>query len=627
MIPTRSPGPTPRARRRPATRALASSSAVYDMVASSSLSAGRSAWRCALSVRSVARFGMWESPLAPLRFPRATRGEDPPPQGLSGGEHMATVYVSGHRNPDLDSVGSAIGYAELKQRLRSEDRYVPVRLGPANAQTRWALERSGAEEPELLRHIRLRVRDVMQRCAVTVAHDAPVREAGRAMTDEGLDLVAVTDERGALAGVVSERDFARMYIRESQRASTFEDRPVRLRAVNDVLGGRIMTGDDREISGRLWVVAVDVASMENRIGPGDIAVVGDRPDAQRRALEIGAAVLVTSHDTEPGEDVVALARERDAAVVVSPLDSYVSGRMIQLAVPCGTVMSRDPLTAAPDDLLAEVAERIKEVEYRAAIAVDEDGAPVGIVSRSDLVNPQPRRVLLVDHAEQAQSVPGIEEAEIVEILDHHNIGSIETRVPVKATFDPVGSTATLVVERFRREGREPRRPTATMLLAALLSATALLTSPTATDRDERVVAYLEELLELDARTFGMEMFEASSDASDLDAAEIVGRDAKEYTTAAGHTIAIAQFETVGAGLLDRKPELLQALEAEREQRGYALYALMVTDIVSRGTELLVAGDTAPVERAFGVRAHDSVLELPGVMSRKKQVAPKLLASA
>jgi manganese-dependent inorganic pyrophosphatase len=142
-----------------------------------------------------------------------------------------------------------------------------------------------------------------------------------------------------------------------------------------------------------------------------------------------------------------------------------------------------------------------------------------------------------------------------------------------------------------------------------------------------VVEYLEELLGLDARPFGMEMFEASSDATDLDAAEIVGRDAKEYTTSSGHTIAIAQFETVGSGLLERKDELLEALEAERGHRDYAIYALMVTDILSRGTELLVAGDTAPLERAFGVEARDRVLELPGVMSRKKQVAPKLLAAA
>src|SRR3954452_13892935 len=337
------------------------------MVASSSLSAGRSGWRCALSVSSVARFGMCLF-LPLLRFPRATPGEDGTTAQVRSTTRMATVYVSGHRNPDLDSIGSAIGYAELEQRLSPGDRYVPVRLGPVNVQTRWALDRSGAEEPALLPHIRLRVCDVMQECAVTVAHDAPVREVGLAMTGEGLDLVAVTDEHGALAGVVSERDLARMYIRESQSASTFEDRPVRLGAINEVLGGRILAGEDREVSGRLWVVAVDVESMEARIGEGDIAVVGDRPDAQRRALELGVAVLVTSYGAEPDDDLLALARERGAAVVVSPLDSYVTARMIQLAVPCGSVMSRNPLTAAPDDLLSEVAERIKEVEYRAAIA-------------------------------------------------------------------------------------------------------------------------------------------------------------------------------------------------------------------------------------------------------------------
>src|SRR3954470_17956026 len=188
----------------------------------------------------------------PLRFRGATHGEDP------ARHPMALVYVSGHRNPDLDSIGSAIGYAELKQRIRSEDRYVPVRLGPVNAQTRWALERSGAEEPELLHHVRLRVGDVMQECAVTVRRDAPVREVGLAMAERGLDLVAVTDDRGAVCGVVSERELARMYIRESRGPSPFEDRPVRLEVIDDVVGGRVVCGEDREITGRLWVVAVDV---------------------------------------------------------------------------------------------------------------------------------------------------------------------------------------------------------------------------------------------------------------------------------------------------------------------------------------------------------------------------------
>jgi manganese-dependent inorganic pyrophosphatase len=258
--------------------------------------------------------------------------------------------------------------------------------------------------------------------------------------------------------------------------------------------------------------------------------------------------------------------------------------------------------------------------------VDGGGVPVGLVTRAELVRPAPRRVLLVDHGEQAQSVPGVEEALIVEILDHHNIGSIETHQPVAATFDPVGSTATLVIERFRAAGREPRRPTATMLLAAILSDTVILTSPTTTERDRRVVDYLEELLQLDAREFGSEMFEASSDVGGVPASEIIRRDVKQYEVRPGKTVSIAQIEVVGRVLMARRAELLEEMEAERQRRGHAVYALMVTDIIEKGTDLLVTGDGAALERAFDAEAVGGVIDLPGVMSRKKQVVPAVLGA-
>src|SRR5205085_11091848 len=186
---------------------------------------------------------------------------------------------------------------------------------------------------------------------------------------------------------------------------------------------------------------------------------------------------------------------------------YVTSRMVTLSAPCRVLMDAQPLVVRPVDLVADIAETVKDVDYRAAVVVDGRNCPVGLVTRSALVNPEPRRVLLVDHAERAQSVVGVEHAEIVEILDHHHIGSIETRVPVRATFDPVGSTATLVIERFRHNGLEPSRSTATVLLGAILSDTVILNSPTATDRDRSAVDYLERVLRLDATDFGREMFE------------------------------------------------------------------------------------------------------------------------
>jgi manganese-dependent inorganic pyrophosphatase len=536
------------------------------------------------------------------------------------------IYVTGHQNPDADSIAAAIGYAELKRRLDPRNQYVPVRLGEPNAQTAWLIERSGAPLPDLLPHILLRVCDVMRESFPTAQDGEPVRQVGLTMAREGLDLLPIVDDDGQLVGVMTERVLARRYIRESREASRL-DAPTTVAAIVSVMEGQLEVGEaERQVAGRIWVLAMDVLSP-TQVEAGDIVVSGDRPDVQRRALERGAALLVTSNSVAADEGVLELARASDAAVATSRLDSYVTARMVTLAAPCHALMDAEPLTVRRDDLLSDVAAQIADVDYRAAVAVNSSGCPVGLITRSDLVGPEPRRVLLVDHAEQAQSVPGVEEAEIVEILDHHHVGSIETRVPVAATFDPVGSTATLVVERYRQAGMEPIPSTATMLLGAVLSDTVILNSPTTTERDHTVVEYLERVLDLDATEFGREMFESTSDVSHVPAEEIVGRDAKLYEVASGQTISIAQVETVGESLLERKDELLEALRAHRERNGHLLSALMVTDILAKGSELLVAGDLAPVERAFDAEADGGVLELPGVMSRKKQVAPKLLAAA
>jgi manganese-dependent inorganic pyrophosphatase len=540
--------------------------------------------------------------------------------------HMPSIYVTGHRNPDTDSIASAIGYAELKRRLDPANDYVPVRLGELNAQTRWVLERSGADEPRLLPHVLLRVRDVMRDRFPRAQDGDPVREAGLIMAREDVDLVPVVDGRGRLAGVVTERVLARRYVRESRGASRL-DAPTRIGAIAGVLEGELLVGDaDAQVTGRVWVLAMATASLPMGFEAGDVVVVGDRPDAQRIAVEVGVGLLVVTNGTAAGGDILALARERGVAVVVSPLDSYVSARMITLSAPSLSLMDRDPLVVAPDDLVTEITDDVKDIDYRAAVVVDADRRPVGLVTRSDLVNPQPRRVLLVDHAEQAQSVIGVEHAEIVEILDHHHIGSIETRIPVRATFDPVGSTATLIIERFRQSGMEPSRPTAVLLLGAIMSDTVILNSPTTTERDRAVVAYLEQVLPLDPIAFGREMFESTSDLSRVAAEDIVARDAKDYEAGGGRALRIAQVETVGETLDERREELLSALDEVREREGAAVVALMVTDIMAKGTRLYAAGDRSALERAYGDGWDDGVVALPGVMSRKKQVAPKLLAA-
>ncbi len=538
---------------------------------------------------------------------------------------MPHVYVTGHKNPDTDTIASAIGYAEFKNLVDPENEYAPARLGDVNPQTAWALEKSGAQSPKRIRHIMLRVKDVMAR-DVAVAHkNDPLRNVGLTMAQRNISQLPVVDDDGSLVGIITERNLARMYVRESRGASSFKDSPVSVGAMVEVLEGELLVGEDRESEGQLWVISMGVDSMGKSMKEGDVVVVGDRPEAQRRAIELGAGVLVVSNGVRPEEEVLQMAGERGTTVVLSPLDSYVTSRLIQLSVPSWEIMSERPLTVHPDDFITDITEQVMEVHYRAAIAVDENMVPIGVVTRTNLLNPKPRRVLLVDHAEVGQSVKGVERAEVVEILDHHHVGDIETASPIPATFDPVGSTATLVIERFKSAGLRPEESTAKMLLAAILSDTVILNSPTTTDRDREVVKVLEEFLDLDAEAFGREMFEASSDVSELSGKQIVNRDAKEYGTSSGERVSVSQIETVGPGLLERKDQLVAALEDLRDKNEYVFSALMVTDITQGGTQLLCVGDCSSVHLAFDSQPQNGVVDLPGVMSRKKQVAPALLA--
>jgi manganese-dependent inorganic pyrophosphatase len=535
------------------------------------------------------------------------------------------IHVTGHRNPDTDSIAAAIGYAELRGRLDPDNTYVPVRLGDLNSQTRWVLDQAGAAEPDFLPHVMLRVRDVMQQDFYAAGVDDAVRTVGLTMAQDKLDVVPFVDHDGKLAGVMTERALARRYIRESREASSLVQTPTRVSAIASAVSGEQVSGDDVAIAGRVWVFAMAADFAESGIGEGDAVVIGNREEAQHRMIERGVALMLLSNGATPSDAVLKHANDAGTAIVVSPLDSYVCGRMTTLAAPCSALMDTEPLTVRGNDLLEDVTEEIKNVSYRAAVAVDRRGHPIGMVTRTDLVNPTPRDVILVDHAEQGQSVPGIEQAHIVEILDHHHIGSIETRLPVRATFDPVGSTSTLVIERFRQAGESPTRPTATVLLGAILSDTVILNSPTTTDRDRQAVDFLATSLGLDAEEFGREMFESGSDAADASVESLLARDSKEYETADG-PMCIAQVETAGKILVNRLDELRDALQAQHDRNGHVLSALMVTDILEKHTSLLLAGDVAAAERAFGRQAEDNVLELPGVMSRKKQVAPQLLGA-
>ena len=391
-----------------------------------------------------------------------------------------------------------------------------------------------------------------------------------------------------------------------------------------MLEGEIVCGDERQLSGRVWVQSMD-ARTDSGISDGDVVVVGNRRAAQILAINCGAALMVLSNSVEPSEEVLERARERGTAIVVSPLDSYVVGPDDHAGGTCRALMECDPLSVPLDFLVDDMAEQIKELHYGAAVVVDADHRPVGLITRADLVALPRRQVILVDHAEQAQSVSGIDQAEIVEILDHHHIGSIETRIPVTATFDPVGSTATLVVERFRqRDGAQPDHRDHAARSGAVRHGDPELGHhhgarpwgggvPGAGAGHRRARARARHV-RVDLRRL-----------RDLGRGHHPAR-RQAVSGGGGQEICIAQVEVVGDALLERKDELLEAMREERENKELALYALMVTDVLEKGTEMLVAGDVGAVARSLGVEPNDGTIGLPGVMSRKKEVAPKLMTA-
>lgn len=537
---------------------------------------------------------------------------------------MGPILVFGHRNPDNDSICSAVAYAHLKNVTDPSEVYLPARLGPVPPETAWVFNRFGVDLPDEIAHVRTRVRDAMSADPIVVRADDNMLTAGRVMREHGVRALPVVDDDGVVRGLINQTILAELYIDETEMLG-FEKLPVTVEELAHVLRGTVLEGDPSSLlSGHVLIGAMEPDTMVSYIRPGDTLIVGDRLRTQPRALEAGACCLVISGGHAPDAGVLELARERGAAIISSPHNTYATARLVNLAHSVGGLMDTSPLLVGPEALLAEVAEDLVDSPHREALVVDDERRLIGILTRTNLARGFRRRVVLLDHNELSQSALGVEDAAVVEIVDHHRVGDVQTAGPILFLNLPVGSTATIVAERYRELGVEPPEGMAGILLSAVLTDTVLLKSPTTTDIDRAVAERLGARLHLDPLEFGLEMFRARSEGSAFSATEAVSRDIKEYR-AGDLAIVVAQVETVDtAAYVARADELRQALEAFREQRGLDLAMLLVTDVVREGSEVFAAGKTRIAERALGVDLSAGAAWMDGVLSRKKQIAAKLL---
>ena len=533
------------------------------------------------------------------------------------------IYTIGHRNPDTDSICSAIGYAHLKQALGQN--VVPARCGKINAETKYALEHFQVEQPLLLQDLYPRVKDIMLDCRIVVKQHDTLRRLGEVMREHDLRSVPVTDSKGELVGIVTVSDLAKRYFQELGMQDLAEMR-VRYRDIIRATDSKVLvSGEEGDtIKGKVRIAAGSINMIKTIIKKDDIVLVGDRHDETLiDCLNQDIACLIVTGNGRVSADVIEEAEKRHMFVLSTPYDTYTVARLINQCVPIRRIMHPAPVCFKPLDLLSDIKGTMEETNYR-NYPVVENGHIVGIVSRDKLTMPERERVILVDHNERGQAVEGIEEAKIVEIIDHHRLGGIQTSEPIYTHAEPVGCTATIVANMHWQNDVDIPPSIAGLLLSAIISDTVLFKSPTCTEYDKKTAKRLAEIADVNINEYGLEMLKAGSGIGDMTPAEIAKNDLKEFQIG-DYRIIVSQISVMDPKeVMDIEPQMIEAMTNICEKEGFDMSLVMVTDILQEATYLLYAGSPKTlIGEAFKKDASGTHVYLPGVMSRKKQIIPPL----
>ena len=541
---------------------------------------------------------------------------------------MSEILVIGHKNPDTDAICSAIGYAEFKRRTGLEEA-VAARCGDTNDRIDFVLETFGIPAPKFVADVSPKISDVMQRRILSVPPGATAAEALRLMDGKNLRILPVMDAEQKCRGLLSLFKLSKfLFPAVSQGANTREVLSS-LEGLAQTLDGQLIVGfdTDREDELILMIGAMGLESFAARLEkfPPEkcCVIVGDRWDIQNIAIREGVRVLIITGGTQAEPKTLEAARKRNVSVITSPHDTATTASLCRAAVAVRHVLNEEFLCFRENAPLAAVRDEATSSGFLVFPVLNGQGQTVGILSKTDFLKTVTRKLILVDHNELSQAVQGADEVEIIEIIDHHRIGALATQQPILFRNEPVGSTCTIVADCFFRNDVELPADIAGLLLAGVVSDTLNLTSPTTTGRDVEILRKLETLSRTNAREFTEKLFASGSLLTLKPAPQAITTDCKEYRED-GKNFSVAQIEEVGFDQFwKRKEELLSALEAYRAQRAYHFSSLLVTDVATQSSLLLVAGDEKLVRRIDYPRLEPGIYELREVVSRKKQLLPYL----
>ncbi len=536
------------------------------------------------------------------------------------------IYVVGHKNPDTDSICAAIAYANLKQQLKYPA--LACRAGDINRETNYVLEYFSVEAPKLLPDLYTRARDLLNGNSdlAFVTPDIPVWEAWLLMRAREIKTLPVVDDGKHLLGLVTIGDFADKYLADLGEKD-LGDIQATVANVVKTLSGRLLVGEaDRELKGQGIIGAMQTDTMYKYLCPDCIVIIGDREEVQTKALEAGASCLILTGGSPLNPAVEHLADDKGATVISTPVDTFTAARMLLMSIPVGSIMQAKELVMFhEDDLLDELKKIMLNTRFRNYPVVDAHHRIVGEIARYHLLSFAKQQVILVDHNEFSQSVDGIEEAQVVEVVDHHRVGGIQTGEPILFRNEPLGSTCTLVAKAFFEAGLTPSQEMAGLLCAGILSDTVLFKSPTSTAMDQEIACRLADIAGIDPFKFGVEMFKHGSSLVGRTPKDILNADFKEFNVG-DYRFGIGQVGVMGLdGIDEMNPQLLKEMEAVGRDSGHDYVLLMVTDLLAEATDLLVWGPSPDlIGQAFNSKVESNRAYLPGVLSRKKQVVPPLM---